>query len=451
MQKRMTCLDGRLKDLAALARVLATADAKVVQRASDAAAALPSLAGCSDATALESRAAPPDDPQVRARVDALQGQLADVRAMALAGRFKGALEIVQGVAPEAEKIGYRPLLAGALFDLGWMEDRNGDPAGAEKTLVKALVAAEEGRDDNLRAQVGTKLVYVTGSSLMHREPSGVWADLTAAVLHRMGGDPELEAQLRLEQGSVAMAHRLFPEAKALYEQALEGYQRVDPNHHQLPLVLANLGRASAGVGDRARAATLLEQSLALAEKAQGKGHPALAFAHYDMGQLYVELGEYERALQHARRAEEIWESSEGAEHPDVGDAYDNIGTVYQRWGKYDLAMDAFRKALQIKEKVLGQEHHDVAYSLDGLGQTLLLAGKPADALPYLERALVLWGDEASGQGLTGFALAKAVWGARHDAAWAKGLATAAKDAYGRAGEKEKVEAVKKWMGAALPK
>ena len=450
MQKRMTCLDGRLKDLAALGRVLATADAKVVQRAADAAAALPSLAACSDASALESRAAPPDDPQVRARVDAMQGQLADVRAMGSAGRFKGALEIVQSVAPEAEKIGYRPLMAEALFNLGWMQDRNGEPAAAEKTLVKAMVAAEEGRDDSLRAQAGTKLVYVTGSSLMHREPSAVWADLTAAVLHRMGGDPDLEAQLRLEQGSVAMAHRVFPEAKALYEQALAGFQRVDPNHPELPLVLANLGRACAGVGDRARAAALLEQSLALAEQAKGKEHPALAFAHYDMGQLYVELGEYERALQHAERAKEIWASSEGQEHPDVGDAYDNIGTVYQKWGKYDLAMDAFRKAEKIKEKALGEEHHDVAYSLDGLGQTLLLAGKPNDAMPYLERALVLWGDEASGQGLTGFALAKAVWAGRHDAAWAKGLATAARDAYGRAGEKDKVEEVKKWMAGALP-
>jgi tetratricopeptide (TPR) repeat protein len=114
-------------------------------------------------------------------------------------------------------------------------------------------------------------------------------------------------------------------------------------------------------------------------------------------------------------------------------------------------MQSFRQALQIKEKVLGPEHQDVAYSLDGLGQTLLLAGKPADALPYLERALVLWGDDNAGAGLTGFALARAVWGARHDAAWAQGLAGAARDAYGRAGQKEKADDVKKWMASALPK
>ncbi|HVE85804.1 MAG TPA: serine/threonine-protein kinase, partial [Myxococcales bacterium] len=433
MQKRMVCLDGRLKDLGALARVLASADAKVVERAADAAASLPSLSSCSDAEALTSRAAPPDEPQVRARIEALQGRLSEVKALTLAGRYKGALEIAQTVAAEAEKIAYRPLTGEALYHLGWLQDRNGDPGGAEKTLVRSSVAAEEGRDDALRALIGTKLVYVTGSSLMHREPSGVWADLTGAVLRRMGGDPELEAQLALVEGSVALAHRQFPDAKAFYEQALAGFQRVDPNHFQIPLALTNLGRACEGVGDHARAASLMEQSLALAEKVKGKEHPALAFAHYDMGQLYVELEQYDRALEHARRAEEIWAASEGPEHPDVADAYDNIGTVYQKWGKYDLALDAFRKALAIKEKKLGPEHHDVAYSLDGLGQTLLLAGKPAEALPFLERALVLWGDEDSGQGLTGFALARAVWGARHDAAWAKGLAGAARDAYDNIG------------------
>ena len=49
---RMVCLDRRRKDLGALASLLTEADGKVVEKAVDAASALPSLQPCQDIATL---------------------------------------------------------------------------------------------------------------------------------------------------------------------------------------------------------------------------------------------------------------------------------------------------------------------------------------------------------------------------------------------------------------
>jgi len=93
----------------------------------------------------------------------------------------------------------------------------------------------------------------------------------------------------------------------------------------------------------------------------------------------------------------------------------------------------------------------LAWPLDGMGQVLLAMGKAEEALPHLKRAMGLWGDDDSGQAMTGFALAKAAWSARRDGAWARALATAAKDAYARAGKKDEAGQVAQWIDRTLPR
>jgi hypothetical protein len=83
---RMRCLDRRLGQVRALARVFAGADRAMVTRAVGAVDALESLDGCADAEALTAAMPPPSSPSLRAWVDAAHGRLDRVDALREAGQ-----------------------------------------------------------------------------------------------------------------------------------------------------------------------------------------------------------------------------------------------------------------------------------------------------------------------------------------------------------------------------
>ena len=89
---RLDCLERRRAELAALTDVLARADAKVVRRAIAAALSLARVDGCAELVALRSAALPPDNRELRARVDQLTGRLLSLRANAAAGHDWQSLE-----------------------------------------------------------------------------------------------------------------------------------------------------------------------------------------------------------------------------------------------------------------------------------------------------------------------------------------------------------------------
>jgi tRNA A-37 threonylcarbamoyl transferase component Bud32 len=73
---RTACLDQRKAGFAALIDVLTGADAGVVEKAVSAGATLSPVADCGDSEALTQAVPPPEDPTIRARVDALREGLA---------------------------------------------------------------------------------------------------------------------------------------------------------------------------------------------------------------------------------------------------------------------------------------------------------------------------------------------------------------------------------------
>src|SRR5262249_22250729 len=91
---RMGCLEERHGSLKALTDVVASADAKTVANAVDAADALPGLERCSDVKLLRAGVEPPRDAKARARVDDIRRRAATAKAFGDTGRQKEAL--VQG-------------------------------------------------------------------------------------------------------------------------------------------------------------------------------------------------------------------------------------------------------------------------------------------------------------------------------------------------------------------
>jgi eukaryotic-like serine/threonine-protein kinase len=115
---RTGCLEQRRGELRALSDVLLTADADVVQRALSAVRSLPELEVCADIDLLSARVPPPADAHEASRVEALRASLAQTRALWAAGRYKAGVEAVRPLAKEAESLGYLPVRAEVLLQLG---------------------------------------------------------------------------------------------------------------------------------------------------------------------------------------------------------------------------------------------------------------------------------------------------------------------------------------------
>jgi len=150
LDRRMFCLDQRLRDAGALIDLFSHADGAVVEKSVAASADLPALASCADLSALNARVPPPTDPKVRQAVRKIGQEVAVARASAAAGRYAVGLDPARRAAAAAEKIAYPPLRAEALVVRGGLEERTEDFAAARATLHDAWWIAEEGADDEQR-------------------------------------------------------------------------------------------------------------------------------------------------------------------------------------------------------------------------------------------------------------------------------------------------------------
>jgi CHAT domain-containing protein/Tfp pilus assembly protein PilF len=153
------------------------------------------------------------------------------------------------------------------------------------------------------------------------------------------GDPELAVDLDLLAGQIELQEGRFGEAEARLTGALARSARAGDRFRQLG-ALNNLG-----MGRLVR------------------GHYDRALEWFDRGLAFSDLGEttlYAKALS-------------------------NAGVCYSRLGLFDRAIAIQHRAVAIHERRSARVA--LLEALGSLGNTLILGGRPREALPHLERAL----------------------------------------------------------------
>jgi tetratricopeptide (TPR) repeat protein len=344
---RMHCLDERLEELKAQVDVLASADAVVLERASQAAGALGGLERCADAAALTAPVPPPADSATRRKVAALRSPLARAKALEETGKYKEGLEVALAAVTGARSIDYRPVLAEALFVRGQLEEDSGDTQAAAITLRDAVREAEAGRDDELAARSSIKLVQVLGLEARFEEAHDR-ASQAEAKIERLGRKEVLLSDLLHADSDLYWREGKYADALEVGQRALDLGQRVfGPEHSTVASSLLNLGNV-----------------------------------HYLRGSFDQALASYQKALA-------IWEKSLGPDHPMVAMALDGVAIAEDKQRKFDLARRDFGRALAIRERTFGSDHPRVADSLINLGDEEMEGGSLALAQTYLERALAI--------------------------------------------------------------
>jgi tetratricopeptide (TPR) repeat protein len=444
---RMVCLERRRKDLGALVGQLADADGKVVERAVDAAAALPSLLPCGDIESLADQAPRPADPDRRATIDRLDARLAELKALFDAGRYPRALEEARRLQPEVDTAAWQPLRAELHNHLGWLQQQMGEVDPGLRALEHALDAAESSRSDRLRLEILIRLVFALANHGRTQEAER-WGEVAEALLTRLGGEPQLAmdllgnlGNLRMMQGRYSQARDFFEKARALQEGTLGA------EHPKRARVSFSLGLAALRLGESERAIQLLTEALQQTEAAKGRVHPELGNRHAMLATALRESGDPARALEHARAALEVRKATLGPEHPLVGDALDEAGMCLIDLKRHDEALASFRLAVELKRRVLGPDHADLSYSYDGIGQVLLAQGRAADAVMPLRQALAYEEAEPEALAQTGFALARALWETGRAPADSRAEALRARERYLKLEKPRLVEEIDAWLQA----
>jgi serine/threonine-protein kinase len=237
------------------------------------------------------------------------------------------------------------------------------------------------------------------------------------------------------------------------QEALEKLGRVaelqrkllGPEHPLVATALSNLSIALYDVGRFQEALDASAQALALKERRLGAEHTDLAGALTNLGAALSELGRTEEALAHLTRALALREKELGPDHALVGSTLPFIGIALVKLERYPEAEARLVRSLAILEKTLGKDNPDVSHPLMGLGELWLSRGRPAQALPFLQRALALAPPAARAQAR--LHLAQALWElSAKERPRAVELATQARELWQRTNHPRAADAAR-WLAA----
>ncbi|MCG8419265.1 MAG: serine/threonine-protein kinase [Proteobacteria bacterium] len=394
MYKRIACLDRRRQQLAALAELLSTeVDNELVAKAVEAAQGLLPIAYCSDIEALGAAIPPPEEPALRAQVEAIRPRVDRLEVMANAGRYQQGLSQSKTLMSEIADIGYAPIQARAMYWVARLQDGAGDYPSAEVQLRAALPVAVRARDERLVVRIWARLIWVIGLQQGRRDEAMALV-LGANVASERSNDDLSRAHFLDSLGR--MLNRIGNHAQAVttHEQALAIREKaLGPDHPDVALSLGGLGVVLSRMGKYAEARTRHNRALAIREKALGPEHPNSAVSSGHLGYVLYHMGKYAEARARYEHALAIYEKALGPDHPYVANSLSNLSIVLRSMGEYAQARARLEQALPIFEKVRGPEHHTVARTLGNLGVTLYRMGKYAEATALYQRALAI--DEKS--------------------------------------------------------
>ncbi len=341
---RMACLDQRLREVDALANVLAE-NPRWIEQSDAVVRGLTPVAVCADVEALSRPLKPPAEATQAAAVDLLREELAAARARLGAGDFDAGLAQAQRLVGSAEATGYLPLIAEALLLQARFEEALVQPEPASATLQRALEAASAGGHSRAVAEAFVRWARIAGYQQNDAAQGDAYAALAAAAVDQLSEQDALAAALADHRG-------LLRFQQGDYAGALENHQT----------------------------------ALAIRQRTNGADEPAVARTLTRIGNAHLENGELTSADEHFARALDIRRRHLGAQHPEIARLLSQLGSVALERGELDLALERFERARTITEQSLAADHPDRATPLTYLGHALVAAGRHAEAITHYRLA-----------------------------------------------------------------
>jgi tetratricopeptide (TPR) repeat protein len=388
--RRMRCLDQRLAEVTALARLFTQADANVVQHAPRTAEQLPPLSGCSDLEALAAEGPLPADEAARRPAESLHEAMVAGRMLGAAGRYAEGVARLQPAVETARAAGNPSSGAEALLLMAELYDRAGDYRGAEKAIQEAGWAAEAGHNDAVAARAWTLAVRIAGERLEKYVQAHLWRERAESSLARLGDDEVLRARLLNNVGRVLSLQGQYDEAAKRQQEALRLIEKAQgPEGLEVADVLIELGSTRVSQGQQDEALALLRRARALREQVLGPSHPEVGQALLALADGFWQYRDFQESARLSHQAVEILESALGPRHPLVGHALNHYAMTQLFNPKVDRGeiMALLERSLQIVREAEGPESTNSAYLAGNIAQVLMAQRRIPEAERYFRDAI----------------------------------------------------------------
>jgi len=214
----------------------------------------------------------------------------------------------------------------------------------------------------------------------------------ALALFELSLGPEhLDLTLTLNNlGDALSAQGRYPEALAYFERALKTREKaLGPNHPRVAASLVYVGSVGLAQGRYAEARAAMERALAIEEKALGPLNPQLAEVLDHLGEAFFAEGRYSEAQRHFERAVLLRKTGPSPLHPELGTSLIWLGRSLTMLHQPQAAQESLSKGRTLYEHLLGPTHPKLAVALLGSAELLRKQDRPGEAVPLLERALLL--------------------------------------------------------------
>ncbi|MEZ4384259.1 MAG: serine/threonine-protein kinase [Nannocystaceae bacterium] len=361
LDRRNLCLDGRRSDFKQLVQLLVDPEgvtASAVENAVAAVHGLPELESCADRAALLATVPLPEGENVVETVGTIRGEIAEAKALDVAGRWERGLEVAQRALAQAEHLEYAPVIAEALLVVSRLQQELGDIDGADASLVRAAEVAAEGRYDEAIALAWIDAIHVAGIRRSEFERALMAGDAARVAITRVLGKEErgerrslLSARRELNLAQVYAWRRDPKEAQARAEEAHRAFQHELGDDH--PLVYKTytvLGLAALELREYATAKRHFDHALRIASTVSGREHPSFASVLVNSAQLLTAQRKYAEALVKAQDALRIREAALHPNHPDIARSLLAVAENEQALDRLDEAQEHYERALAIYEK-----------------------------------------------------------------------------------------------------
>jgi tetratricopeptide (TPR) repeat protein len=384
--RRMACLDRRVRRLGALTDALAEGGTTTVLRAVEAAHGLPDLALCADVERLSKGVPPPDDPNVRLRVDEIRAENDRIEGLGVAGRTD-LLERLDASLAEARATEYRPLVAETLQLRGNFLGNLGRADDARASLLEGLDHAEAVGHDSMIAEISIVLIHIEGNLRNQFDVADLHARRAAAVLERLGGDKYLQVYLWTKVGTLQLNRNEEEAAVETLRRAVDLGHEIEAGGPRLLPILNPLASALMGAERYDEASEVIQEAQAIVDTDVGPEHPNAGALLALLARLRGQQDRHEEGLELFRRAREVMIAALGHDHPNVGAIMNGIGLTLSSLGRDEEALAAYAEATAIIERTSGPEHLSVATALQNMAYLEVRRGRGREALEKMLRVI----------------------------------------------------------------
>ena len=196
-----------------------------------------------------------------------------------------------------------------------------------------------------------QLVYAVGDQQVRFDAGEIWARLAETRLRRMGGHEDLWGWLYNNRGAMRERQGRLQEAIDDARRAVAAKEKFHgPDSTEVGLSLSNIAMYMAATGDLANALTYMQRGISAVEAGVGPDHPRIGVLLSNYAEILNQLGRFAEAREMARRALAIFERESSLDGAVLSYPLTALGLGYLGEGMIEEALPPLERAVVIRDR-----------------------------------------------------------------------------------------------------